>query len=345
MRTALLATALLLAGCSTGGPAGPVPSPPPEIAVVSLPGGAHAIIQTRTGGLVANLAPGILTIGLSGGQDIAEAYLVTASGGGTAIDVLLPGKGYGLTEVASQPGSALAAVLAPAPALTTFVGLPTVLAVLASGGVITGYQHGARLWSASISGPDPVLRQVGGQVVAGGGGDWRPLDLARGELGAALGAAPCEPGPVAEVAGRLVLDCGGRLDMGAGTVPTDLPTALPSGKAVILAFPDGELWRLAGPAAHRVGRGPAWTVPPVISPDGAAVYVATGAGVEQVSPANASHHRLLALEGITSLAMSRDGNFVYALAGGALHAFTASGGAPAGSAPVSGETIQQIAGG
>ena len=42
--------------------------------------------------------------------NIAEAYDVTpsASGGGTAIDALVPSKGYAVSEVASQPGEALA---------------------------------------------------------------------------------------------------------------------------------------------------------------------------------------------------------------------------------------------
>jgi hypothetical protein len=75
------------------------------------------------------------------------------------------------------------------------------------------------------------------------------------------------------------------------------------------------------------------------------LYVADATGVQSVTSSSGSHRRLLSLASITSLALSRDGNFLYALAGGRLRAYSAGGALAAGSAAVEGEVIEQVAGG
>jgi hypothetical protein len=341
------ALALLLAACTTGAQPGAETTPPPELVVVGLAGGGHELVGSRDGRLVAELPPGPLAVGLSAGGDIAEAYLVTPSpaSGGTSIDSLLPTHGYTLSESATQPGAALAAVLAPAPALTSFVGRQTVLVVLGADGGLTGYQHGSRLWTSHGQVPASELRLAGDQVVAGFAGDWRAVDPVSGRLVTDLNLGACRPGPIAAAGPTVFLDCQGSLQPGGAAVPAELPVVFQAGADQVLAFPGGEVWRLHGTRATRSGRGPAWSIPPVASPDGGTLYVATAGGIEAVSAGSASHHRLVGLNGITSLGETRDGNFVYALGGGRLRAYSVATGAAAGSVAVNGATIEQVAGG
>jgi hypothetical protein len=116
MTRLLAALAVRLAACVPG-PTSPVPSPAPpaEIAVLQSENGAYSIVEVRTGSRLAALPAGILALGLSGGQDIAEGYLVTPSAdGGSAVEVLVPSRSLALDPLATQSGEAVAAVLAGA---------------------------------------------------------------------------------------------------------------------------------------------------------------------------------------------------------------------------------------
>jgi hypothetical protein len=346
MTRLLAALAVLLAACSAG-PTSPVPSPAPpaEIAVLQSGNGAYSIVEVRTGSRLAALPAGILALGLSGGQDIAEGYLVTPSAaGGSAVEGLVPSRSFALDPLATQSGEAVSAVLAGAPGLTTFSGRQTVLVILGKDGRLAGYQHGSRLW-ANPGGEGQALVQTGSQVLVGSARGWQAIALENGSLGPVLSPGPCEPGPLAALGGTTWLDCAGTLVPGGQKVPGSRPAVFGSGAAQTLNFPDGQLWRLAGSTATRIGQGVAWSVPPVASPDGSVLYVATPSGVERVDAGSGGHRSLLRAPAIASLALSRDGNYLYAIEGSRLLTYTTGSGAEAGSVPAAGQLIRQVAGG
>jgi hypothetical protein len=300
------ALVILLAGCSGGpGPAA-VPAPAPEVAILLLSGGGYAVVETRTGAIRGSLPAGILALRLSGGGDVAEAYLVSAAaGGGTTVDRVVPDRAFGLQPVAALDGVAKAAVLAGAPGLTTFVGAPTVLTVLTADGRLFGYQHGGLLWQDDPE-PGRQLAGVGDETLVVSPLGWQRIILESGRLGPAEAASTCLPGPVAVAAGKVVYDCAGNL--GAGQV------GVPGGR-------------------------------PVASPDGASTYVATASGIDRVDAGSGRRRGLVKASGITSIALSRDGNYLYALTPGRLSTYAAATGRQAGSVAVDGRAIVQIAGG
>lgn len=342
----LLAVSLLLPawalGCGTTAPA-----LHPDVLLVSGADGARTVIRSTSGDVLGRIPAGLLVIDLSGGEDIAEAYLVAESGSGTAISSVQPGRGYALSPVATETGRPGSAALLPAPGLTTYVGRRTVLVVYTLDGSLTGYQHGTRLWSVALGADPAQLVAIGDRLFLGRRGGWAEVTVETGAVGRELTAVQCDsPGPLAVVDGTLVSDCLGLLDPSGRPVPDRRPAVFTSGAATMLAFPDGEVWRLQGSKAAKAFDGPSWTVPPAPSPDGAQLFVPTEAGVEQVDVATGRHHPLTTAAGANpSLALSRDGNFLYALAGGVLSSFRIDTGARAASVTTGGLAIERVVGG
>jgi hypothetical protein len=313
--------------------------------VVRTADGSHAIVRTSDGSSLGTLPAGILTVALSGGDDIAEAYLVAPTAAGASVSAVDASHGYSLAQVAVEPAAPVTAVLVPAPALTSFVGRQTILAVLTADGALTGYQHGSKVWSTALGSPGQGLVQAGPRVLVGAAGSWRLLAPESGILGPPLQTG-CDPGPIADFGGAPVFDCGGRLSLDGSQVPALVPAVFVAGGTVVLAFPDGEIWRLHGSSATLAGRGPAWTAPPAASPDGSVLFVPTVKGVERVLTATGSHAPLTTSAGSNpSVAVSRDGNFLYALAGGTLRTFSVGGGAEVASIPLAGVEIERVVGG
>jgi hypothetical protein len=343
----LLATGLaLLTGCSfaCGTPA---PTLHPDVLLIVAADGSRVIVRNPGGTVLGRLPSGILALALSGGDDIAEAYLVAPGSGGTTISTVQPNRGYALARVATLPAPPAAAALKPAPQLTAYVGPKTVLVVLSLDGTLAGYQHGTRIWAEAL-GPEPAqLVAVGTQLFLGRRGGWSEVTVETGTVGALKNGIRCDsPGPLAVVEGTVVFDCVGLLDPGGEVVPNDRPIAFPAGAATVLAFPDGEVWRLQSSSSRRVFTGPSWAMPPAPSLDGSLLYVPTVAGVEQVNVGSGDHHRLTSAAGINpSIALSRDGNFLYALAGGTLRSFRLDTGGQVASLPVSGVAIERVIGG
>jgi hypothetical protein len=344
VRRLLAALSVVVAGCSSSSPTAPLPAPPPELAIIRASAGGYAVLETPTGRLRASLPAGILALGLSGGGDVAEAYLVTpTAANGTAIARVVPDRSFDLEPLATQAGAATAAVLAGAPGLNSFVGPPTVLAVLTADGRLFGYQHGSLLWWVTAPGGQQLVG-VGDETLLLGPRGWQRVLLEAGGLGLVETAPGCLPGPVAVIAGQVVYDCGGRLSRSDLAVPSGRPMAFAAGGVEVLAFPNGELWRVDGTGARRTGSTSAWTVPPVSSPDGSLLYVVSSEGIQVADSVSGSQRALAKAAGITSVATSRDGNYVYVLVGGQLRTYAASG-RETGSVAAHGQAILQVAGG
>jgi hypothetical protein len=338
----LLAAALLIPawslGCGT-----PAPALHPDVLLIAGSDGGRTIVRNPGGTVLGRLPAGILTLDLSGGDDIAEAYLVA----GTVVSSVQPSRGYALTQVATLPSTAQAALLLPAPRLTTYVGQKTVLVVSMVDGELAGYQHGTRLWSVA-PGPEPArLLAVGSRAFLGRLGGWSELTVETGATTQQLNGIRCDsPGPLAVVGGSVVSDCVGMLDPGGETVPNAQPLVFASGAATMLAFPNGEVWRLQGAGARLAFKLAPWALPPAASLDGSQLYVPTPSGIEQVDVATGRHHALTSAAGVNpSLALSRDGNFLYALAAGVLRSFRLDTGGRVDSVTTGGVAIERVVGG
>jgi hypothetical protein len=83
----------------------------------------------------------------------------------------------------------------------------------------------------------------------------------------------------------------------------------------------------------------------VASPDGSVLCVATPSGVERVDAGSGGNRSLLKAPGVVSLALSRDGNYLYAIEGSRLVTYSTGSGAEVGSVPAAGRVIRQVAGG
>ena len=341
--SALIAGALLVLTACGQSP----PSPAPELAVLSDreggTGSGHTLVRTTTGRNLAELPPGHLAVALNGGGDIAEAYLVRAAGEGSEIDVLQAEVGYAMRPSAVVRGRPVAAVLVPA-ALTSFVGRSDVLVVLTDAGRLAGFQHGTPLWQESAS-PAARLRQFGDLVVYQDGNGWAPVAPADGVRGVIAPAGSCAPGPVAFFGDRPLLDCGGTLSGSLAVIPAIPPATVRVAGGAVLLFVAPEVWRAGLNSARRLTTGLRATAAPVGSPDGRAVYVPTAGGVESLDPASGSHRRLVAAAGISSIAVSRDGNYLYAISGGRFSTFAIASGSRVSSFPTDRELIELVAGG
>jgi hypothetical protein len=341
-RALAAAVTLLLAGCGS-----PAPAVHPDVLVIGATDGSRVIIRNPGGAVLGRLPAGILVLTLSGGDDVAEAYLVAPAAPGTVISSVLPSKGFALSPVATEDGAPQAAALMPAPQLTTYVGAKTVLVVLTLDGTLTGYQHGTRLWSEALGAEPAQLTAIGSRLLVGRRGGWSEVAVETGAVGAVENGIRCDsPGPLAVVAGTVVFDCIGLLDPGGAVVPDQQPLAFPAGAATVLAFPDGEVWRLQPSRSERIFKGASWSTSPVASLDGSMLYVPTVTGVERVDVATGSQRTLTAAAGVNpSVALSRDGNFLYALAGGVLRTFRLDTGGQVASITVAGVTIERVIGG
>ncbi|HVD00176.1 MAG TPA: hypothetical protein VNG93_03380 [Candidatus Dormibacteraeota bacterium] len=325
----------------------PAPALHPDVLLIASPDGSRVVVRNVGGAILGHLPAGILALSLTGGDDIAEAYLVTASASGTVASSVVPSQRYALTPIASEAAAPAAALLLPAPLLTAFVGRKTVLVVYTADGTLTGYQHGSPIWSEALGSGPARLVAVGDRLLLGRQGDWQEVAVETGAIGQSLLSSQCPPpGPIAQVSGRLVFDCGGTLAPQGAGVPAETPFVFTSGPATFLAFPDGEVWRLLATSIRKAFQVPSWVNPPVASLDGSELYLPTPAGVEQVNVATGRQNPLTSPAGHDpSVALSRDGNFLYALAGGVLRTFRLDTGRQVASVVVGGSTIDRVVGG
>jgi len=342
-RARLLAGALLvLASCGR-----PVPAPPADIVVLSdrsLTGG-YEVVRAVSGDQIAKLPEGDLSYALSAGGDIAEAYLTRpAPGGGTEIDTVDPARSFTLTTIATDTRPHSGSALLDAPELTNFVGRRSVLIVFFMGGEAAGFQHGRLLWSLAADPNGYGLVTFAGKHYLERAAGWRSLALDTGAIGPV--AYTCMPGPIVELGGSVIQDCGARLSVGNTPVPAFAPQVIKLGDtAAILRFSNGELWRVDTSSARRIGSTKPEVAASVPSPDRRLLYVPTEDGVEAVSLPSGSSHRLLSAKGISSVAVSRDGNFLYLIAGGRLTTYEAASGTRIGSFGTDRGTILLVAGG
>lgn len=335
---------LLMAACAQSTEVAPTPGPGPEIAILDEPGGGYSIVGTRTGTTLRRLPAGQLAVALNGGGDIAEAYLaVPTASGGTEIQSVVPARAFAPATVAADPRPATAAVIAGAPNLSSFVGRQAVLVIGFDNGDLAGYQHGSPIWSRSVPGRQPGLLQLGQGLYTLQGGAWRSLAPDTGALGDPV--TDCAPGPVGEAGGRLLIDCDGVLSVAGTRVPAGTPLSYPiSGGSELLLFEGGELWRVDGASARRVGAVTRAIAPPSLSPDQATLYVPTAAGIEAINTRTGTL-RVRRITGLRSLALSRDGNYLYVLGVTTFSTYSAASGARIGFFPVTASRIRLVAGG
>jgi len=343
IRQLLAAGVLALATC--GSP--PASTAPSALVVLGRPqggaGNGYELVRLPKGDTVTRLPSGQAAFALSGGGDIVEAYLARSGTGAVEIDAIQPNQGFALRQVATLESPPRAALLVRAE-LTNFVGLPNVLIVLTDDGRLLGYQHGVRIWSSGISG-SAQLRLLGGKAFAADSNGWWPIDAATGILGPILTAASCLPGPIALVGGKPLLDCGGALSGSLQRLPAGPADAVPIVSDTVLVFAGDEVWRVGTAEARRLATGILRTGAPVATPDGKTVYLPTADGVERVDADSGSHGPLLAASGISSIALSRDANFLYVIEGGRFTTYRTASGTRAGSFATDRTIFYLVAGG
>lgn len=341
-RFAALAGATLLAGCGTG----PSPAGPPSELLFATTASGHAVVQTRSGHTVASLPPGPLAVALTAGGDVAEAWLVTPGGGGQRLLRLRPAQGFAAAEVAAEPvpGPPQAA-LVPAPLLTSFSGAKTVLAVRYGDGRLAGYQNGSLLWRLPPGSGDE-LRWTESAAFLHTGAGWRQVKPETGDLAAPLGAG-CEP--VAAVGADLAELCSDGLEFRGRTFAARAAnpwSAATFDGGAILGWKDGGIARLPRGGAGRFGQTAAMAAPPAGAPDLDQAYLLAASdelALARLSTGKTSY--FATPRDASSLGISRDGNFVYALGGGRLEVFRAGDRQLAGDYAAEGSAIEFIAGG
>ncbi|HEX6348153.1 MAG TPA: hypothetical protein VF160_02045 [Candidatus Dormibacteraeota bacterium] len=299
---ALLLAVVLVAACQ-GVAVGPT-KPPNELLFVSGPQNQVSAYEASDGSPAGPLPAGAFDATLTGGGDLDEAYVAgddlnlyrVRAGRPLRVDRLDAIRGAGPYQVA----------LVPAPRLTNFVGARTVLVVKGADGSLFGYQAGRQLWREGVP-QDAQLLRVDSVAVIGYAGAW---SLIAPENGREVPlASDCPDAPLAEVRGAVVFDC-------AGTTPPAATLNLPAGPAYdlrpvrreesVLAYPSGDWFRIdPGPRLAGQGHGPGGEGRPGLSPDGGTLYW----------PGSVS---------AASVAVSRDGNFLYALGTGGLRVLAAA---------------------
>lgn len=182
MRRALAALLLLSAACGSS-PATP-PALPSELVFVAGP--AVRVYEIHDGSLAATLPAGAFDARLSGGGDVAEAYVVGEGG----VQRVRPGRPFRIDRLADATGSApYQSALVPAPALQSFVGQKTVLVTLAVDGRLAGYQAGTRIWTEPAGAG--ALRRLDDLALYRGASDWHPVAPETGALEPASACALC----------------------------------------------------------------------------------------------------------------------------------------------------------
>ena len=321
MRRALaIGLILVAAACGSGNP--PARTIPAEL--LFIPGDSVRVIETRDGSTVATLPAGAFDARLSGGGDVAEAYVAGMGG----VQRVRPGRPFRVDRVADATGTApYQAALVPAPGLTNFVGDRTVLVTLSADGQVAGYQAGTRIWSHAVRAG--ILRRVDDFAALRQGQDWFLVAPETGALSSL--ATGCADGPVGEVTGRLIVACKSATGnaLAAAGLPSGVPFELhPVRQDVsVLAWPDGS-WRryddhgVGSALAHGSGGGR-----PALAPDGSRLVWPHG------------------YPDSTALAFSRDGTFLYALGGGHLRVYAAGGHNALRDTSLDGSDIALVAGG
>ena len=113
-----------------------------------------------------------------------------------------------------------------------------------------------------------------------------------------------------------------------------------------MVWPGGDFLRLNQHfAATGRGRLPPPNARPILAPDGSRVLTVTDSGVLALDLASQRSNQLIRESGIDSIAVSRDGNFIYAIRAGHLEIFTSGSGSRLADHPVAGTEIEQVAGG
>lgn len=317
MRRLLALLPLLLVACAPGPSPTPTPSPPSEL--LFLPGPSVRVVETRDGSVVATLPTGAFDARLSGGGDVAEAYVV-----GDGVHRVRPGRPFRDDRTADATGRPpYQAALVPAPGLTTFVGQKTVLVTLSADGQLAGYQAGTRIWTHPAPGATE-LRRLDTLVALRTGDDW---SLVAPETGALqpLGTA-CPQGPIADDRGQALLPCPSNGTATIAGVPAGQPYILHPVRedATVLAWPNGTWFRLGERGSFHPGPGGGR---PALAPDGSRLYWPA-----TYPPA-------------TAMASSRDGNFLYALGGGRLRIFRSDSTQTLRDFAVDGSDIALVSGG
>jgi hypothetical protein len=321
---ALPLAVLLVAACE--GVPGSSGKPPTELLFVA--GAEHQLTayEASDGSLVTQLPPGAFDATLNGGGDLDEAYL--AGDDGTLYRVRA-GRPLRLDPLDSIRGAGpYQAALVPAPRLTNFVGSRTVLVVKGADGSLFGFQSGRQVWREGVP-QDASLLRLDTVAVLGYQGAWSLVAPESGLLTPL--ASDCPDGPLAEVQGRVVFACSATTQPGASLT-------LPAGPAFdlrplrrdesVLAYPSGDWFRVdPGPRVAGQGHGAGGEGRPGLSPDGGTIYW----------PASLS---------ALAVAVSRDGNYLYALGSGGLRVLAASDRRQVANYPaVTGREIVLVSGG
>ncbi|HEY8641865.1 MAG TPA: hypothetical protein VIO84_03775 [Candidatus Dormibacteraeota bacterium] len=301
MKLVLLA-ALVLAACD-GFQAAPTKAPN-ELLFLAAARQSLSVYEVSNGALVANLPPGAFDATVTPGGDLGEAYVAGADATLYRVRAGRPFRFDRLAEIRGAPP--YQAVLVPAPRLTAFVGARTVMVVKGADGSLIGYQAGIQIWREGAA-QGSELRRVDDAAVLGLDGNWSLLAPETGLLTPL--ASDCPDGPLADVQGSLVFACPGAsgpgvsLSLGAGPAFDLRP--LRQNQSVV-AYPSGDWFRVeAGPRISGQGHGAGGPGRPGLSPDGGTIYW----------PASLA---------ATTVGVSRDGNFLYALGSSGLRVLRAA---------------------
>jgi hypothetical protein len=298
----VLLTALLLAACD--GVQGAPSKAPNELLFLATAGQGPAVYEASNGALVANLPPGAFDATLTPGGDLGEAYV---AGDDATLYRIRAGRPFRFDKLADIRGAPpYQAVLVPAPRLTAFVGARTVMVVKGADGSLIGFQAGTQIWrEGAVQGSE--LRRVDDAAVLGFDGTWSQLAPETGLLTPL--ATDCADGPLADVQGSLVFAC-------AGATGPGVSLSLPAGPAFdlrplrqnrsVVAYTSGDWFRVdPGPRISGQGHGAGGEGRPGLSPDGGTIYWPAALAA-------------------TSVAVSRDGNFLYALGSNGLRVLRAT---------------------
>ncbi len=301
---AALALAVLLAAAACEGVAQTSSKPPSELLFVS--GAEHQLTayEASDGSLVTELPAGAFDATLNSGGNLDEAYLAGDDANLYRVRAARPLRLDRLDVI--RGAGPYQAALVPAPRLTNFLGNRTVLLVKGSDGSLFGFQSGRQIWREGVP-QDAQLLRLDAVAVLGYEGSWSLVAPESGLLTPL--ASDCPEGPLAEVQGTVVFACSATTQPGASLT-------LPAGPAFdlrparreqsVLAYPSGEWFRIdPGPRIAGQGHGAGGEGRPGLSPDGGTIYWPAGLGAQAV-------------------AVSRDGNYLYALGSGGLRVLAAS---------------------
>lgn len=351
--TALVAVIAAAAACSqsTAPQSTPSLAPPSELVFIvpnARTGGHVVVIEARDGAQVADLQ-GFLVASLDQGGDIAEAYLISEGG----LASVSPGRPFVTTPIDATLSRDLG-VLVAAPNLQAFVGTKTVLIVAQPDSRIVGFQHGRRIWTASIGqGNYVVLRPVGDQALVYTPDGLKQIVPETGELKDL--PATCGQLQVTTIGTGFLcygIDGGPNLiDTASGrrTPVSDLP------QASFHAVKQPDVYLQAGQDFYRLDSGGklVWHrhvefdpgVNGALAPNGSAFYLAHPRGGITVVPTTNAAVTTITGPTYNQVAVSRDGTFLYGLTDSSLDLLHLPDGRLYASYPPGGSAIRLVAGG